>query len=47
MYIPSYTLYKYNTPLYDSKIKWTVSLTEKKQSNSQNTYNMIPYMQVS
>ena len=36
MYIPSYTLYKYNT-LYDSKIKWTVSLTEKKQSNSQNT----------
>lgn len=42
---------KHNTPLYDSKIKWTVSLTvsltEKKQSNSQNTYNMIPYMQVS
>lgn len=43
MYIPSYTLYKHNTPLNDSKIKWTVSLTGKKQtSNSQNTYNMIP-----
>lgn len=47
MYIPSYTLYKHNIPLYDSKIKWTVSLTGKKPNNSQNTYNMIPYMQVS
>ena len=24
MHIPSYTLYKHNTPLYDSKIKWTI-----------------------
>lgn len=25
MHIPSYTLYKHNTPLYDSKIKWTIN----------------------
>lgn len=38
--------HKHNATLYDSKTRWTISLTGRNQTrNSQNTYNMIPHLQ--